>query len=494
MWSRDPHLVPEAIDRLERAWGLARDPATAIQLVTMYDKVNRNDDALVVLREAFRSHPRDALLRHHAAITLLRHGHSADIRDFFDSVLKADSGDAFARFIVTLLDAFDGWVGQLATSIEAKRDDRQPLLFSLPVWGRAFSDYFVRYFCATLLSPNNLPALAERHSIHFAIFTTSETESALRADPLFRRLEAYASISFVHYGDDLVNYKASMEACYDAQRVPYSENSLAFYYGRNCKFALMSCAHYVALSAGRATDALVSCVVADTILNDGALPRLADLMRQADVVLVHSVQLPGKIVRPILDQELRALDGSLVIPSDICDQLVVRHLPEGNFADATRCLDPPLRIAWRVGNDGVLVHGNHYHPLCLRPSAFAHPLRLSIDPIDSRFIDRSSLELNRVHLVQDASIVGMSIDDDPILEPSENSMGPLSVPAFSLWLWGYWGRLRGPLFRTPIRFGAVSHPEEWRGVEAEASAVVETIVARADRLEDGNRERKSWRS
>ena len=122
MWARDPHLVGEAIDKVERAWALARDPAIAVQLATMYDKANRNDDALIVLREAFRGNPQDALLRHYAAITLLRHGDPADVRDFFNGVLKVDHNDAFARFIVTLLDAYDGWVSQLASSIEATRD------------------------------------------------------------------------------------------------------------------------------------------------------------------------------------------------------------------------------------------------------------------------------------------------------------------------------------------------------------------------------------
>jgi hypothetical protein len=493
MWSRDPQLVGKAIDKVERAWALSRDPAIAIQLATLYDRANRNDDALVVLCEAFRKCPQDALLRHHAAITLLRHGAPSDIRDFFDSVLKLDADDAFARFIMALLDRYDDWVGQLASSIEAKRDGRQPFLMSLPVWGQPYSAYFVRYLCAALLSPNNLPALAARHSVHIAIFTTEETEKALHAEPLFCRLAEHATVNFVHYAADLVNYGASMKAAYGDHKVPFSENSLAFYYQRNCKFALMSAAHYVALAAGRATDALVSCLVADMALNDGALPLMAAHMDEADAVLLHSVQLHGKIVRPILDQEYRSSDGILQIPSDGCAKLVVEHLPAGNFADARLYLDPPLRIAWRVGKDGVLVHGNHYHPICLRPKAFAHPLRLSIDPIDSRFIDRTSLDMSRLYFVRDASIVGLSIDDDPILEPSENSMGTLSVPLFALWLWGYWGRLRGALFRTTIRLGPSTVPEAWQRAEAEAAPVVDAIVTQAARLEDGNRAAKSWR-
>ena len=34
---------------------------------------------------------------------------------------------------------------------------------------------------------------------------------------------------------------------------------------------------------------------------------------------------------------------------------------------------PQMRAAvcWRVGADGILIHGNHYHPICLRPGVCA---------------------------------------------------------------------------------------------------------------------------
>ena len=491
LWAAEPHRVQEAIDKVEQAWALTREPKIAIQLATMYDRANRNDDALVVLREAFRKDPQDALLRHHAAITLLRHGEPADIGDFFDSVLKIDPQDAFARFVTTLLDNYDSWVAQLASSIEKTRDGRRPFLISLPVWGKTFADFSVRYFWASLLSANNLPALARDHAVHIAIFTNDETEKMLRSEPLFRRLEDYATVDFVHYSRDLIDHRASMERGYGHEKVHYSQNSLAFYYARNCKFALMSCAHYVALAAGQASDALVSGMVADIVMNDGALPGMAKLMKRCDALLVHALQLPGKTVRPIIDRDFRDADGVLAIPSDACSRLLVGHLPEANFADTRRFADPPLRIAWRVGEDGLLVHGNHYHPYCLRPKALAHPLRLSIDPIDSRFIDRTSLDMDRIHLVQDDSIVSMAVDDDPILEPSSNSMGELSVPRFSLWLWGYWGRLRGELFRSPIRFGEPAAGRQQ--VEQAAASIVDAIVSEAEKLEQANRMRKSWK-
>ena len=157
----DPRRIHEQIERLEQAWTLTHDPKIAIQLATTYDLVNRNEDALVVLREAFRRDPRHPLVRHHAAITLLRHGAETDIRDFFASVLKIDPDDAFAQFVTSLLDSYDVWVEELVSSINRQRDGRRPFIISCPVWGQPFADNFAHYICAALLSPNNLPAVGE---------------------------------------------------------------------------------------------------------------------------------------------------------------------------------------------------------------------------------------------------------------------------------------------------------------------------------------------
>jgi hypothetical protein len=131
----------------------------------------------------------------------------------------------------------------------------------------------------------------------------------------------------------------------------------------------------------------------------------------------------------------------------------------------------------------MLVHGNHYHPYCLRPKALHHPLRLSIDPVDSRFMDRVSLSADRLYLVQDSSVVVLSIDDDPILQQERDGQGCPFVTQFALWLLGYWSRRRGWMFRAPLRYGPTGRREEWDRVEAEALTLVDAIVAETERLE-----------
>jgi hypothetical protein len=489
----DPHRIREQVEKIEQAWTLTHDPKIAIQLATTYDLINRNEDALVILRQAFREDPRNPLVRHHAAITLLRHGAAADIRDFFASVLRIDPTDAFAQFVTSLLDSYDVWAEELVSSINRQRDGRRPFIISCPVWGQPFADNFAHYICAALLSPNNLPELAKRYSVHIVIFTTVETENHLTADPSFARLGDYAAVRFVRYTERQINYGKNMEAHYGHEEVFYSHRSLAFYYARNCKFALMSCAHYVALAAARATDAFASCQVADTMLNDGALPRMAAQLEGAvDAVLINCLQMDGEVLRRVLDRTFRRDDGALQISSDDCARILVEHLPEYNFVDAGQLPRTRLRISWRVGSDGILIHGNHYHPIGLRPKAFAHPLQLTIDPIDSRFIDRSSLEMDRIHLVQDASIVGLSLEDDALPEQLEHGGGPLQIADVAFWLWGYWGRLRGAFFRSPLRFGSTASGEEWARVETAASTVIDAIVDQVAQFEEAHRARKSW--
>ena len=63
----------------------------------------------------------------------------------------------------------------------------------------------------------------------------------------------------------------------------------------------------------------------------------------------------------------------------------------------------------------------------------------------------------------------------------------------AFWLWGYWGRLRGTFFRSPLRFGSATSGAEWARAEAAASAVVDSIVNQAAQLEESHQARKSWR-
>jgi hypothetical protein len=85
------------------------------------------------------------------------------------------------------------------------------------------------------------------------------------------------------------------------------------------------------------------------------------------------------------------------------------------------------------------------------------------------------------------------MEDGPLPEQFAGRAEPLSIAEAAFWLWGYWGRLRGAFFKTPVRLGAGTSREEWAQAEVEASATVDAIVERAARLEERRRAGGSWR-
>ncbi len=97
-------------------------------------------------------------MRHHAAITLLRHGAETDIRDFFASVLKIEPDDAFAQFVTSLLESYDVWSEELVSSISRLRDGRRPFIISCPVWGQPFADNFAPHICVSLFRRTICPS------------------------------------------------------------------------------------------------------------------------------------------------------------------------------------------------------------------------------------------------------------------------------------------------------------------------------------------------
>src|SRR5262249_38366046 len=168
------------------------------------------------------------------------------------------------------------------------------------------------------------------------------------------------------------------------------------------------------------------------------------LAQGSDAVLINCIALDGPIIRAAFDRYSRRPDGVLEISSADSTRIVLEHLPAYNFADEHGRPRIPLRVCCRAQSEAALrPHGNHYHAMGLRPRTFEHSLQLSTDPVDSRFVDRSSLTADRIHVVQDASIVGLSIEDGPLEEQLVVGEASLSLEDAAFWLWGYWGRLRG---------------------------------------------------
>lgn len=487
MWLSDPHKVVEAIEKIEQSWSLRRNPDTAVQLGVMYDLVNRHQDTLVVQREAFHLFPTHARLRHEAGVTLLRHGQPSDIQDFIDSVLQIDPDDIFAKFVSTLLTEYPRWVGSLATKIKDQFDGKTVYTLACPIWGKSFAEDFIRYLCAALMSPNNLPSLARRHPVVFAIFTTAEIEEYLKADPIFKAVANHATFHFTRYDATLVEYNAPM--------VEHYGTALGPYYARTCKFLLLSCAHYVALAAGRDLDSTVVPLCSDSILSDGVLTGIAEIMAgEIDVVCFWGFRLTGRQARESVEQGFRAPDGSISISPQSLARLFVKYAPDAYDVASANFSSFPENLYWRVGRNALLVHASHYHPICIRPSSLVFPLELTTDPVDSRFLDKHFFQKERLHFVRDLSIGSVNLEDESTVDSQPHETRTMLPRDVGQWLWQVWGPWRAANFESPICISDGPLPPEWEIVRDQARRTTMEIMSIAMSFEEGNRRRKSWKS
>jgi hypothetical protein len=73
----------------------------------------------------------------------------------------------------------------------------RPFHFITVVWGKTFSETFLEYCVASLLSPGNLPALQTRQRSKFVIATLPADWERMNATPIFRELEKYVDPVFI---------------------------------------------------------------------------------------------------------------------------------------------------------------------------------------------------------------------------------------------------------------------------------------------------------
>ena len=72
------------------------------------------------------------------------------------------------------------------------------------VWGEEYIRNFLRYNVRSMLSEDNLPALARQGKVVFSIVTDAAGEQRLRSDPLFAKLSEIVDVEFTVVPDSLI--------------------------------------------------------------------------------------------------------------------------------------------------------------------------------------------------------------------------------------------------------------------------------------------------
>jgi hypothetical protein len=74
----------------------------------------------------------------------------------------------------------------------AHEGEARPFCFGVVVWGETFRNFFLNYCIASLMAPNNVPALEGRRQVRFLIATTFADWEIMKRTAIFHTLELHA--------------------------------------------------------------------------------------------------------------------------------------------------------------------------------------------------------------------------------------------------------------------------------------------------------------
>lgn len=481
-FERDKHDLASAIGLMQTALALDDAPQIAVKLSELQRFANRADDAIATLRIAFHRDPNDRWIWYEALTYLLRFGATSDVLDLCRSILARDPEYPLAFFFDKIFAAYPNYVESLAQSIGNARDHaKRAHIVGVAVWGERYIKLFRDYTLASLLAEGNLPAIAERRDIHIAIFTAEQDARALLESPLYQTASRYCRFHFVHYDPALVAVSRVSDfptACH-------------------AQFGLMSTAHYAMMECARRLEMDATVIGADNIVNKDFLSHLADASdRGASAVGCPGFRLPAAESLAAAE-EFRAPDDRIIsISGSDFATLLDKYLPKAVFVSADDFARFPLFLCWRVEGEGVLVHGNHYHPVMISGRHLKEIKAPSIDPIDGRFFVRYLLDLDKIYLSSQSEICLFDAAEVPLVAPpSLMKTNPFDIREVGWWLWQFDDGLREKYFRNPVRYrkNGAATSSRWDETEKQAAVVIEEILTYMHSLNNDYVTRGSWR-
>ncbi len=264
-----------------------------------------------------------------------------------------------------------------------ERKPLRPFYFTVVFWGAEYRGYFTDLLLASLLSPNNIPALKRERQNKFLIVTTGADWKALEAHPMFRRLQQF------------------VETIWFEMRMPQPQEP---------KMLVMSQGHKQVATRSFEDRAYGVFVTPDLILSDGsvaAMERLAEAGKK--VVLAVAIRFRHET---LFDEMVRegylAAGEPLNISSRDLMRLALQNLHSETLRyefDAPYFADCPVSLFWWVPDgNGMIIYSFSWAPLVVDYGALQdHDTRTFEEwTLDGDYVYRNFPDPQDVYVVRDS--------------------------------------------------------------------------------------------
>lgn len=230
----------------------------------------------------------------------------------------------------------------------------RPFYFTVVFWGPVHRAYFTDLLLASLLSPNNIPALNPRRGNKFLIATPRADWDALQEHPLFERLRAYAEPEWLELEVDPDDHKMDR------------------------KMRAMSRGHQLVAARAFEDRAYGVFVTPDVVISDGsvaAMERLAEAGKK--VVLVVAIRYQHEPILAELESRGYAKPGQpIAIRSRDLMRIALRHLHTETRRyefDSPWFAASPISVYWRVPRGaGLIIHSFSWAPVVVDYGVLSH--------------------------------------------------------------------------------------------------------------------------
>ncbi len=346
----------------------------------------------------------------------------------------------------------------------------RPFYFGVVFWGAEFRGYFLEYCLASLLSPNNIPALDNRTDSRFLICTTGEDWESMQTHVLFRRLAHTIRTVWL----ELPPARAD-----------------------EAKMQRMSQGHKLIAETMHAGSAYGSFVYPDTVFADGVVAEAQQLAQSGKkVVLANCPRFANEqFLAELAARGIKRLGASIVLSPD---ELIALALPyihsetlRYEWAAPYFYSRSPVVVWWRLPGRGVLMYSTCWAPILVDYAGLTLHDTATLEgwTIDGDYIYRNFPDRQDVHASTTMTLISFTPE-------SQLSYLPLTrlrtdyVPAVSRWFKEMNLRsfmfskaidpLKRELFVQPLRVGAMADNAESKRVEERASAIMSRCVRPID--------------
>jgi hypothetical protein len=344
----------------------------------------------------------------------------------------------------------------------------RPFYFGVVLWGPEFRGYFLDFCLASLLAPENIPALEDNESARFLVCTTAADWAAMSEHPTFQLLGR-------HIRPELIE----IEHPHD----------------RDDKMRVMSYGHRMIADAMHEAKAYGVYVYPDTVFSRRVVFEAQRLAKEGrKCVLAHCPRFANEGFLADLRSREMVKPGVPIVLSG--GALIARAYPYMHSENLRYdwdskyfyAMSPPL-VYWRLPDRGLLCHTTAWAPMLVDYGRLAEHDTWALDnwTIDGDYIHRNFPIPGDVHAVTDAESMTLisftpetSFTYFPLQRPPDNSFARKIV-----WLNAYLRKkdvvdpLKRELFRLPLAVNQRPASLSWLLVRLRSRAILALVLAPA---------------